>query len=142
MAVVPGLDGQKMSKSYGNTIEIFGTPKEAKAKIMRVVTDSKGLADAKDPDTCNVFALFKLFANEAEREALAARYRAGGMGYGDAKKALLEKFEAHFGPLRAKREELAKNLDYVEGVLRNGAERARVEAEKTIKKARQAVGLE
>ena len=142
VAVVPGLDGQKMSKSYGNTIEIFGTPKEAKAKIMRVVTDSKGLADAKDPDTCNVFALFKLFANEAEREALAARYRAGGMGYGDAKKALLEKFEAHFGPLRAKREELAKNLDYVEGVLSNGAERARVEAEKTIKKARQAVGLE
>jgi tryptophanyl-tRNA synthetase len=142
VAVVPGLDGQKMSKSYGNTIEIFGTPKEAKAKIMRVVTDSKGLADAKDPDTCNVFALFKLFANEAEREALAARYRAGGMGYGDAKKALLEKFEAHFGPLRAKREELAKNLDYVEGVLRNGAERARVEATKTIKKARQAVGLE
>jgi len=142
VAVVPGLDGQKMSKSYGNTIEIFGTPKESKAKIMRVVTDSKGLADAKDPDTCNVFALFKLFANDAEREALAARYRAGGMGYGDAKKALLEKFEAHFGPLRAKREELAKNLDYVEGVLRDGATRARVEAEKTIKKARQSVGLE
>ena len=142
VAVVPGLDGQKMSKSYGNTVEIFGAAKEVKSKIMRIVTDSKGLADAKDPDTCNVFALYKLFATEAEREALAARYRAGGMGYGEAKKALAEKFEAHFGPLRAKRDELAQNLDYVEGVLRAGAERARAEAAKTIKKARQAVGLE
>ncbi|MCX7008248.1 MAG: tryptophan--tRNA ligase [Kiritimatiellaeota bacterium] len=142
VAVVPGLDGQKMSKSYGNTVEIFGAAKEVKSKIMRIVTDSKGLADAKDPDTCNVFALYKLFASEAEREALAARYRAGGMGYGEAKKALAEKFEAHFGPLRAKRDELAKNLDYVEGVLRAGAERARAEATKTLKKARQAVGLE
>jgi len=142
VAVVPGLDGQKMSKSYGNTVEIFGAAKEVKAKIMRIVTDSKGLADAKDPDTCNVFALYKLFATEAEREALAARYRAGGMGYGEAKKALAEKFEAHFGPLRAKRDELAKNLDYVEGVLRAGADRARAEARQTLKKARQAVGLE
>jgi len=142
VAVVPGLDGQKMSKSYGNTVEIFGAAKEVKAKIMRIVTDSKGLADAKDPDTCNVFALYKLFATEAEREALAARYRAGGMGYGEAKKALAEKFEAHFGPLRAKRDELAKNLDYVEGVLRAGADRARTEARQTLKKARQAVGLE
>ncbi len=142
VAVVPGLDGQKMSKSYGNTVEIFGAAKDVKNKIMRIVTDSKGLADAKDPDTCNVFALYKLFASEAEREALAARYRAGGMGYGEAKKALAEKFEAHFGPLRAKRDELANNLDYVESVLRNGAERARAEAHKTVKKARQAVGLE
>ena len=142
VAVVPGLDGQKMSKSYGNTIEIFGAAKDVKAKIMRIVTDSKGLADAKDPDTCTVFALYKLFATEAEREALAGRYRAGGMGYGEAKKALVEKFEAHFGPLRAKRDELAKNLDFVEGVLRNGAERARAEASKTLKRARAAVGLE
>ena len=142
VAVVPGLDGQKMSKSYGNTVEIFGAAKEVKNKIMRIVTDSKGLADVKEPDTCNVFALYKLFATEAEREALAARYRAGGMGYGEAKKALAEKFEAHFGPLRAKRDELAKNLDYVEGVLRAGAQRARAEATKTLKKARQAVGLE
>jgi len=142
VAVVPGLDGQKMSKSYGNTVDIFGAAKEVKAKIMRIVTDSKGLADAKDPDTCNVFALYKLFATEAEREALAARYRAGGMGYGEAKKALAEKFEAHFGPLRAKRDELAKDLGYVEGVLRAGAERARAEARETLQKARQAVGLE
>ena len=142
VAVVPGVDGQKMSKSYGNTIEIFGAPKEVKAKIMRIVTDSKGLADVKDPETCNVFALYRLFATDAEREAMAARYRAGGLGYGEVKKALAEKYEAYFGPLRAKRDELAQNMDYVEGVLRQGAERARAEGLKTLKKARQAVGLE
>jgi tryptophanyl-tRNA synthetase len=142
VAVVPGLDGQKMSKSYGNTVEIFGAAKDVRAKIMRIITDSKGLADPKDPDTCKVFALYKLFATEAECAALAARYRAGGLGYGEAKKALAEKFEAHFGPLRAQRDALAKNLDYVEGVLRAGAERARAAAAKTLKRARAAVGLE
>lgn len=142
VAVVPGLDGQKMSKSYNNAIDIFGAPKEIKARIMRIVTDSKGVADAKDPDACNVFALYKLFATPEEREAMAARYRAGGMGYGEAKKALAEKFEAHFGPFRAKREELARNREYVEDVLRHGAERARAEATATLHRARQAVGLE
>lgn len=142
VAVVPGLDGQKMSKSYNNAIDIFGDPKEIKARIMRIVTDSKGVADAKDPDSCNVFALYKLFATPEEREVMAARYRAGGMGYGEAKKALAEKFEAHFGPFRAKREELARNREYVEDVLRHGAERARAEATATLHRARQAVGLE
>lgn len=142
VAVVPGLDGQKMSKSYNNAIDIFGDPKETKARIMRIVTDSKGVADPKDPDACNVFALYKLFATPEEREAMAARYRAGGMGYGEAKKALHEKFEAQFGPLRAKREELARNLDFVEDVLRRGAERARAEATATLQRARKAVGLE
>lgn len=142
VAVVPGVDGQKMSKSYGNTIEIFGDPKAVRKRIMSVVTDSKSVEDAKDPATCNVFALHRLFASEAQREDLAARYRAGGMGYGQAKKELAELFEAHFAPLRRKREELAANLDYVEQVLRQGAERARVEANKTLKAARRAVGLE
>lgn len=142
VAVVPGLDGQKMSKSYNNAIDIFGDPKETKARIMRIVTDSKGVADPKDPDTCNVFALYKLFATPEEREAMAARYREGGMGYGEAKKALHEKFEAHFGPLRRRREELASNLDYVEDVLLRGAERARAEASITLERARKAVGLE
>ncbi len=142
VAVVPGLDGQKMSKSYHNTVEIFGAPKEVKARIMRIVTDSKTVDEPKDPEKCNVFALYKLFADPAQREEMAARYRAGGLGYGEVKKALHERFEAHFGPIRAKRLELEKNLDYVEGVLQKGAERARVEARKTLKKARQAVGLE
>lgn len=142
VAVVPGIDGQKMSKSYNNTIEIFGDPKETKARIMRIVTDSKTVADPKDPDSCNVFALYKLFATPEEREEMAARYRAGGLGYGEVKKALHEKFEAHFAPLRAKRAELAANLDYVESVLRKGAERARAEARATLAKARAAVGLD
>ena len=142
VAVVPGLDGQKMSKSYGNTIELFGDPKETKARIARIVTDSTPLEAPKNPDTCNIFALYKLFATPEEREALAAKYRAGNFGYGHAKKALLEAFEAKFAPLRQKREELAKNRDYVESVLADGATRARAEARKTLKAARQAMGIE
>ncbi len=142
VAVVPGLDGQKMSKSYNNTIEIFADPKEAKANIMRIVTDSKSVEDQKDPDTCNVFALYKLFATDAERDEMAARYRRGGLGYGEVKKALFEKFEAHFGPLRKKRAELQKDPGYVESVLKKGADRARAEARATLQKARHAVGLE
>ena len=142
VAVVPGVDGQKMSKSYNNTVEIFGDLKEARANIMKIVTDSKSVADKKNPDECNVFALYRLFATDAEREAMAARYREGGLGYGEVKKALFEKFEAHFTPLRKKREELQKNMDYVHSILRQGADRARAEAVGTLKKARQAVGLE
>lgn len=142
VAIVPGIDGQKMSKSYNNTIEIFGDPKATTKRIMSIKTDSKGLADPKDPDTDNVFALYKLLATDSQRDELAARYRAGGMGYGDAKKALAALVENHFGPMRAKREELAKNLDYVESVLQRGAERARTVARATLTKARKAVGLE
>ena len=142
VAVVPGVDGQKMSKSYNNTVEIFAEPKDARSSIMKIVTDSKTVAEPKDPEQCNVFALYKLFASEEERAAMAERYRAGWLGYGDAKKALHEKFEAHFGALRQRRAELQKDMGYVESILRKGAERARVEADKTLKKARQAVGLE
>ena len=142
VAVVPGVDGQKMSKSYGNTIEIFGDPKKTRKRIMGIVTDSKALEDPKDPDTCNVFQLYKLFATEEQQEDLAARYRAGGMGYGTAKKELADLLEAHFAPMRAKREELAANPDYVESVLQKGAEKARVLASETLQKARRAVGLE
>ncbi len=142
VAVVPGLDGQKMSKSYGNTIDIFGDPQAARKRIMGIVTDSKPLEAPKDPDTCHVFQLFKLFATPAQQADLAARYRAGGMGYGTAKKELAELFEAHFAPMRAKRAELAANPDYVEDVLRQGAARARVLARETLRNARRAVGLE
>lgn len=142
VAVVPGVDGQKMSKSYDNTIEIFGKEKETKKKIMRIVTDSTPLEDPKDPETCNVFSLFKLFADDGQRKEMEERYRAGGMGYGDAKKALFELMMETFQPYREKRAELAENMDYVEGVLQKGAERARVEAVKTLKAARQAIGLE
>ncbi len=142
VAVVPGTDGQKMSKSYNNTIEIFGKPNEVRATIMRIVTDSKTVEESKDPDTCNVFKLFSLFADEAQRQDLAARYRQGGLGYGQAKKELHALFEAHFEPLRRKREELESNLDYVEQVLGDGARRAKVEVGEVLHRARRAVGLE
>ena len=142
VAVVPGLDGQKMSKSYGNTIEIFGDAKETRKRFMGIVTDSKPLEAPKDPETCNVFQLYKLFAAPAQQAEMAARYRAGGMGYGTAKKELAELFEAHFAPMRAKRAELAANPDYVEDVLRQGAAKARTPARATLQKARRAVGLE
>ena len=142
VAVVPGVDGAKMSKSYGNTIEIFGQEKATKKKIMRVLTDSRGLEDVKDPETCNIFALYKLFADEAAQADLAGRYRAGGMGYGTAKKELFELMMDYFKPMREKRAELEQNMDYVEQVLQKGAEKARAVAVETLQKARQAVGLE
>ena len=142
VAVVPGLDGQKMSKSYNNHIEIFGAEKETRARVMRVVTDSKTLNDPKDPATCNVFALYRLFASDAERQEMEERYRRGGFGYGDAKKALFAKVWEYFAPFRARREELARDPEYVESVLRKSAEHARTEARKTLTKARQAMGIE
>jgi tryptophanyl-tRNA synthetase len=141
VAVVPGLDGQKMSKSYNNTIELFGDMKETKARIMKIVTDSKPLEEPKDPATCSIFALYKLFANEAQRAEMEANYRGGNYGYGHAKKALFAIFEESFAPFRAKRAELQANPDYVEEVLRKGAARAHAEAAKTLDKARRAVGL-
>jgi tryptophanyl-tRNA synthetase len=141
VAVVPGIDGQKMSKSYDNTIEIFAEGKPLKKRVMKIVTDSKELEDPKDPDTDNVFALYKLLSTEEEQAALAEQYRAGGMGYGHAKTALLDKINEHFGPMRDKRAELANDMDYVEDVLRKGADRASMLARETLAKARQAVGL-
>lgn len=141
VAVVPGLDGQKMSKSYGNTIDLFADRKETKSRIMKIVSDSKPLEEPKDPDTCNIYALYKLFATPEQRAEMERAYRAGGYGYGHAKKALLEIFEQTFEPFKSRREELKQNLDYVEKVLQEGAERARTEAVKTLDKARRAVGL-
>lgn len=141
VAVVPGVDGQKMSKSYGNTIDLFASPKETKASIMRIVTDSTPLEDPKDPSTCNVFALYKHFATEEQRAEMESNYRGGNYGYGHAKKALLAIFAENFEPFRAKRAELASNLDYVEEVLQQGASKARAAASVTLDKARAAVGL-
>ena len=141
VAIVPGLDGQKMSKSYNNTIPIFGKEKEIKKQVMSIVTDCKGLEEPKDPENCNVVALFKLFATDAEVEAMKANYRAGNYGYGHAKKELFDKMWSFFEPMRKKREELANNLDYVEEILRKNGERAREEAEKLLSKVRRAIGL-
>jgi tryptophanyl-tRNA synthetase len=138
---VPGTDGQKMSKSYGNTIEIFAEGKPLRKAVMGIVTDSSTVADPKDPTRCTVFTLYSMFATEEEKAALAARYRAGGMGYGEAKQALLEKIDGYFGPFRQRRKELARDTGYMEGVLRHGAERARAEARRTMGLVREAVGM-
>jgi tryptophanyl-tRNA synthetase len=142
VAVVPGIDGQKMSKSYGNTIDLFGDPKATKKRIMSIVTDSTPLEAPKNPDACNVFALYRLFATPEQTADLAARYRAGGLGYGTAKKELAALFEERFAPLREKRAELAARPGDVEDILRAGAARARATAQQTLHAARRAVGLE
>jgi tryptophanyl-tRNA synthetase len=138
---VPGIDGQKMSKSYGNTIEIFAEGKALKKPVMSIVTDSKTVAEPKDPEHCNVFALYSLFATDEEKAALAARYRAGGMGYGEAKGQLLEKIDTLFAPARERRRQLSQDPAFVNEVLRKGAEQARAEAQQTMALVREAVGL-
>ena len=141
VAVVPGTDGQKMSKSYNNTIELFGEEKAIRKKIMSIPTDSTPMEDPKDPDKCNIFALYKLFATPEQAEALAARYRAGNFGYGHAKQALFDAYMEYFAPMRKRREELEKNPDYIQDVLRKGAERANLLADQTMDEIRKAVGL-
>ncbi len=138
---VPGTDGQKMSKSYGNTIDIFAEGKPLKKSVMGVVTDSRTVEEAKDPATCNVFALHGLFATPEQSEALAAKYRAGGMGYGAAKTELLGLIDEHFAQAREKRRELAKDLAQIEEWLRKGAEKARATAGATLDLVRSKCGL-
>jgi tryptophanyl-tRNA synthetase len=138
---VLGTDGQKMSKSYGNTIEIFAEGKPLRKAVMSIVTDSKTVEDPKVPEECTVFHLFSIFADETEKAVMANRFRAGRMGYGEAKQALLEKIDAYFRPFRQRRKELSERPDFVEEVLRQGALRARAEAEKTMSLVRQSVGM-
>lgn len=140
-AIVPGTDGKKMSKSYGNTIELFATDKQVKKQIMRIVTDSTPVEDPKDPADDNVFALLKLFCETDELTEIAGRYRAGGTGYGEFKKLLLERFHERFDDARARRVELAENLDYVNEVLAKGAERAREIGRGVLGAAKKACGL-
>ncbi len=140
VAVVPGVDGQKMSKSYNNAIDIFGEQKATRQAVMRIVTDSKTLDDPKDPEHCNVFALYRLFADAEQTAAMAARYRAGGMGYGEAKKALFEMLWKYFEPFRRRRAELAAAPARVEEILRDGAARARAAIAPTLRDARRAAG--
>jgi len=141
VAVVPGTDGQKMSKSYGNTIEIFEPEKSVRKKIMRIVTDSTPVEEPKNPDKCNVFALLKLVASPDELAGWENRYRNGGMGYSEAKKRLAELLLEYFKPFRQKRTELESNIDYVRKVLADGAKRAKAIAAGTLAQARKAVGL-
>lgn len=141
VAVIPGLDGQKMSKSYNNTIEIFGDEKPMRKKFMSIKTDSKGMEEPKDPDTCSIFQLYKLFTSPEQVEEMRQKYIAGGYGYGHAKQALFEAYLEFFAPMRKRREELLANMDYVHAILKSGGERARAEAVKTMDTVRKRVGL-
>jgi tryptophanyl-tRNA synthetase len=138
---VPGTDGEKMSKSYGNTIEIFEEPKKLRKKIMSIKTDSTPVEAPKDPDRCSLFALYTLFATPEQQAALAARYRAGGMGYGEAKQALYEAALAYFAEARARREQLIADPATVESILKAGAEQARAKGREVLDRVRRACGL-
>ena len=143
VAVVPGTDGQKMSKSYGNTIEIFGDEKAIRKKIMGIVMDSRTPHEPKpDADKNLAIQLLKLVAPADVAKDFESRLRAGGLGYGDLKKALFEHYWNYFADARKKRAELAANPDYVNKVLADGAAKARAKAQEVLKRARKASGLE
>lgn len=140
LAVVPGTDGQKMSKSYGNTINMFASKKELKKQVMSIVTDSAALEESKNPDN-NITQLYALFASKEKVEEMKEKFRAGGYGYGHAKNELLEAILQYFGEARAKREELQNNPEYVAEILRTGAEKARELAKNKMVAVKKAVGL-
>lgn len=141
VAVVPGVDGRKMSKSYDNTIEIFEPENQVKKKIMRIVTDSTPVEDPKDPDKCNIFALLKLVASPEELSDWENKYRSGGTGYGTVKKRLVELMLDYFRPYRQKRKELEDDQDFVKKVLADGARKAGAVARETLNKVRKVAGL-
>jgi tryptophanyl-tRNA synthetase len=138
---IPGLDGQKMSKSYDNTIEIFLEEKALRKKIMGIITDSTPVEAPKDPATSSIVALYRLFAPDADVEKMEADYRAGGVGYGDFKKRLFGAIWEYFAPQRARRAELAADPGFIERVLATGAEHASATAEQVMTRVRKAVGL-
>ncbi|WP_456386113.1 tryptophan--tRNA ligase [Desulfolithobacter sp.] len=140
-AIVPGIDGQKMSKSYGNTIPIFLDDKALRKRVMAIQTDSTPVEDPKDPETCNLFALFKLFAPEDRLKEVYDLYVNGGAAYGYIKQELFELIRDYFGDARAKKKELLENQDYLREVLAKGAEKARAHAEQTLALVRDRVGL-
>lgn len=138
--LIPGTDGEKMSKSRNNFIDIFLPEKQLKKQINTIVTDSKELEDSKDPDTCNVFALYKLLANPEETEVMAVKYRTGGFGYGHAKAALLEKMLTRFAEPRQRYEYLMNNRSEIDAALKLGAEKARRTAGEVLQRVRAKVG--
>jgi len=140
-AVIPGTDGKKMSKSYGNTIEIFADKNLIKKKVMSIVTDCAPVEEPKNPDKCNVYALYSLFASDEEKEELATAYRKGNMGYKTAKDALYNKIIQYFEPYREKRAYYEKNINLVKDILIDGAVRAQVIAQDTLEKVRDAIGV-
>ena len=141
VAIVPGTDGQKMSKSYGNTVPLFLPPKKLRKRLMAIKTDSRSLADPKDPDTCTVFALYRLFGTPEQQADLAERYRAGGLGYGHAKQELFELMNDQLTIPRDRYNELMARPDEIRDILTNGARRAKLTAQATLNRVRVGVGL-
>ena len=140
-AKVPGTDGEKMSKSYGNFIEVFEPVKAMRKKVMRISTDSRPMEEPKEPEGDHLFQLFSLFAEESAIEEMASLYRAGGFGYGEVKKALADAAESYFDEPRARRAELEANPDQVREILGDGAAKARKKAAEVLLRAQQACGL-
>lgn len=141
VATIPGTDGEKMSKSKNNTIEIFGTEKKIKEQVMSIKTDSTPLEEPKDFITCNVYNIYKFFATPQELEQMQQNYRGGNYGYGHAKLALYEKILEFFAPARAKMKELDQNENEVRLLMKQGAEKARIHARKKIQQVRKTIGL-
>jgi len=141
VSVVPGIDGKKMSKSYKNTIPLFGTDEKIKKAVMKIVTDSKGTDEPKDPETCNIFKLHKLFLGKDELDRLQDKYKKGGLSYKESKEMLYKEILDLIKPMRERREMYAKDIDKVRDILNNGARRARIEALKKINIIRDKVGV-
>jgi tryptophanyl-tRNA synthetase len=140
-AKVPGTDGQKMSKSYENTIDVFEEPAVQKKKIMRITTDSRPMEEPKDPEGDHLFALYSLMAQADERQAMADLYRRGGFGYGEVKKALVEVAARFFAEARARRQAIEADPSRIEAILKAGATKARAKAREVLDRARAACGL-
>ncbi len=138
---VPGTDGEKMSKSYNNALEVFDDPKAQRKKIMRIVTDSRPMEEPKDPESDHLFQLYSLVATSQEREAMAVLYRRGGFGYGEVKKALADAAERFFAEPRARRAEFAADEKRIREILADGAARARRKADEVLNRAKRACGL-
>ena len=141
-AVVPGLDGRKMSKSYNNTIPLFAPEKILRKTIMRIVTNSQPVEEPKDPDSSQIFLLYKLFADNAEQSALAARYRTGGMGWSEAKEELFRVVNRTLSPIREQYEEIMADIPALDKILAQGAEKARPIAAATVRRFREAAGID
>ncbi|MCH2215980.1 MAG: tryptophan--tRNA ligase [Flavobacteriales bacterium] len=137
---IPGIDGQKMSKSYGNFIDIFLSDKKLRKNVMKIVTDSKGLEEPKDPDTCNIFNIYKTMANSDQIRSMREKYQAGGYGYGHAKQELYELIVDQFGEEREAYNSLMDNPSKIEEELEKGAEKAKFVAKGVVERVREMLG--
>ena len=141
LGIIPGTDGQKMSKSYKNTIPLFGTDEEIKKAVMGIITDSKEADEPKDPEACNIFALHKLFLSKEEQDALRQRYLKGDISYKESKEMLLSEIIKFIEPMRQRRLKLAQNVNKVKKILKNGAKKAEAIANKKMDQVKESVGL-